>query len=199
MIELEASSQQKLIEDYQKELNCALSATFESQFGNLISAGKLLRETLVAGNQIFLLGNGGSSSQCNHAEADFYYWKERDAAHAIQGSIRSLSANSDALTAFANDHGEISLFSIQLKNTCQSGDAVLAISTSGNSANICDALNTAKRLGLSKVGLLGRDGGQAMNHLDIGIIVKGSEDTNIIQDIHSSLCHILLKLIMTQT
>lgn len=199
MIKLEVSQQQKLIEDYQKELSSAFSDTFESQYENLISAGQLLRKTLVNGNQIFLLGNGGSSSQCNHAEAEFYYWKERDAAHAIRGSMRSLTANSDALTAFANDHGNATLFSIQLKHICQPGDAVLAISTSGNSADICDALYTADRLGLSKVGLLGRDGGQAINHIDIGIVVKGSEDTNIIQDVHSSLCHILLKLIMTQT
>jgi phosphoheptose isomerase len=197
MIKLEASQQQKFIEDYQKELSYAISATFEFQYENLISAGQLLRKALITGNQIFLLGNGGSSSQCNHAEAEFYYWKERDAAHTIRGSMRSLTANSDALTAFANDRGDAALFSIQLKHICQPGDAVLAITTSGNSPDICDALYTADRLGLSKVGLLGRDGGQAINHLDIGIIVKGSEDTNIIQDVHSSLCHILLKLIMT--
>jgi phosphoheptose isomerase len=200
MIKLEAFQQQKLIEDYQKELSSAIDETFKSQRENLMSAGQLLRNILLAGNQIFLMGNGGSSSQCNHLEAEFYYWKERNIdSGAIRGSMRSLSANSDALTAFANDHGVASLFSIQLKSICQPEDAVLAISTSGHSTDIFDALCTADYLGLSKVGLLGRDGGKALNYLDICIMAKGSEDTNIIQDIHSSLCHVLLKLVMTQT
>lgn len=197
MIELEKSHSKQLIRNYQEELISAQLNTFKLQEEKLLSAGRLLRRALLDGKQVFLLGNGGSSSQCNHAEAEFYYWKEHEANDAIRGSIRSLSANPDALTAFANDYGEESLFSIQLRSISRHGDIVLAISTSGNSANIYNALHTADILGLSKIGLLGRDGGKAISLLDICIMVKGTKDTNIIQDIQSSLCHMLVQLAMT--
>lgn len=197
MIKSEVSLQQELIENYQRELSSALSDTFKSQIRNLMDAGKILRDTLLNGNQIFLIGNGGSSSQCNHAEAEFYYWKKNVVNQRLRGSIRSLSANPDTLTAIANDEGEESMFSMQLKSIYKNGDSILAISTSGQSSDIYNALYIADNLGLSTVGLLGKNGGKALELLDVCIMVQTSMDTNIIQDVQSSLCHILLKLVMT--
>lgn len=194
MIEIGRSYSQKLLENYQVELQSAIESTFKIQRENILKAGNILREALENGQQVLLMGNGGSSSQCNHAEAEYYYWRERKAPPSIKGSMRSLTANPDALTAFANDYGGEELFSIQLKSISKSGDIVLVISTSGMSKNICNALKTADLIGLTKIGLLGGDGGKAASYLDINIIVEQTTDTNIIQDIQSSICHILLQL-----
>lgn len=191
---LDRTERRVVVKSYFDDLRFALDETFSTQHDNILLAGDLLRETLLADSQVFVLGNGGSSSQSNHTEAEFFFWKHESTNKSIRGGIRSLSSNSDALTALANDHGDAYTFSFQLSTLAKKGDSVLAISTSGNSRNVYEALNRGHEMGIKSIGLYGKSGGNAINLTDIPILVQGSTDTNVIQDVHSSLCHILLRL-----
>ena len=146
---------------------------------------------LRAGGKLIALGNGGSASDAQHMVAELVgrYAVKRQALAAI-----ALTANSSSLTAIANDFGFEEIFARQLEALAKPQDAVLAISTSGNSSNVVRALETAKTLGLKKIGLTGNDGGKLRDLVDICVIVPSSS-TPRIQEAHSLVIHILCGIV----
>src|ERR1700752_1753021 len=109
-----------------------------------------------AGGKAFFFGNGGSAADAQHLAAEFVgrFLIERDPLPAI-----ALNANSSALTAIANDYGYKMVFARQLQALAAPGDVAVAISTSGNSQNVIEAVLLARRIGLLTVGLTGASGG----------------------------------------
>lgn len=197
MKNLNTGSALNMLHEYQKDLGTSITSTFDAEANNLIELAAIAKKILCAGGNIYLAGNGGSSSQCNHLEAESYYWKERQSSGLIRGSLRSLCANSDILSALANDQSSSQIFSLQLRNLCTSNDGLFVLSTSGNSSNILNALLEARVLGIYTMGILGRDGGQSADHISSLVLVRNSDDTNVIQDVQSALCHCLLKFVYT--
>jgi len=142
---------------------------------------------LRAGGKLIVFGNGGSASDAQHMVAELV--GRRQALAAI-----ALTANSSSLTAIANDFGFEQIFARQLEALAKPQDLVLAISTSGNSPNVLRALETAKTLGLKKIGLTGNDGGKLRDLVDISVIVPSSS-TPRIQEAHSLVIHILCEIV----
>ena len=152
----------------------------------ILSIVDLLKKTIESGNTIFVLGNGGSASDAEHFVAELVgrFVKERKGFSAI-----ALTTNSSVLTAIANDFSYDDVFSRQVEAFVKPNDLVFGISTSGNSENVFNALNKAKALGCSTVGLLGRTGGKIKKIVDHNIIVN-SYETYHIQEVHIALIHL---------
>lgn len=153
------------------------------------SGCKMVTEVVTAGGKILLAGNGGSAADAQHIAAELTgrYVKDRKALPAI-----ALTVDTSAMTAISNDYGFERVFARQLAAFAGPEDLFIAISTSGNSPNIVQALHTARELGCKTLGLSGRDGGE-MNHLcDLNIIVP-DDTTARIQEMHILIGHIFCK------
>ncbi|CAH2030348.1 D-sedoheptulose 7-phosphate isomerase [Trichlorobacter ammonificans] len=153
-------------------------------------AGRLV-ETLKIGNKLLIMGNGGSAADAQHFAAEIVgrFAMERPGLPAM-----ALSTDSSALTAIGNDYGFDRVFSRQVEALAAPGDALVGISTSGNSPNVLKALETGRQAGCSTIGLLGRDGGTIAPLCDLALIVP-SDITPRIQEGHITVIHILCDLI----
>lgn len=154
-------------------------------------AGKILADCLMRGNKLLVCGNGGSSADASHIVAEFVgrFVKERRGYPAI-----ALSDAAGTLTAISNDYGYDSVFARQVEAYGQAGDVLLAISTSGNSANVVSALTAANKLSLNSIALLGRDGGKSKGLATVEMIVD-HPTTARIQEAHQLLYHTLCQIV----
>jgi len=157
----------------------------------IAEAATAILACLRAGGKLIALGNGGSASDAQHMVAELVgrYAAKRQALAAI-----ALTTNSSSLTAIANDFGFEEIFARQLEALARAQDLVLAISTSGNSPNVLRALETARALGLKKIGLTGNGGGKLRDLVEICITVPSSS-TPRIQEAHSLVIHILCGIV----
>ncbi len=147
-------------------------------------------KTLQAGYKMLSCGNGGSAADAQHFSAELIcrFECERPGLPAI-----ALTTDSSALTAISNDYSYKELFARQIEALGQSGDCLLAISTSGNSANVIRAIETAHDKGMSVIALTGRDGGRMASLLmdnDVEIRVP-ADNTARIQEVHLLTIHCL--------
>jgi len=153
-------------------------------------AGEMVIQTLRKGGKILLCGNGGSAADAQHIAAEFTgrFVRERRGLPAV-----ALTTDTSALTAIGNDYGFDRIFARQVEALAGEGDLLIGISTSGNSANVLQALEQADSLGCLTLGLSGRDGG-AMNGLcDLNLVVP-SDITARIQEMHILIGHILCEI-----
>jgi len=150
-----------------------------------------IRDCLSAGGKLLLMGNGGSAADSQHIAAELIgrFKKDRKAIPAL-----ALTVDSSSLTALGNDYGFEFIFSRQIEALANPNDAVIGISTSGNSKNIIRALNLAREIGAKTIGLMGNNGGKMKDCVDIGIIVP-SNDTARIQEVHITIGHIICEII----
>jgi D-sedoheptulose 7-phosphate isomerase len=160
----------------------------------LAAAGARLAETLAHGHKILLCGNGGSAADAQHFAAELLnrFERERDPLPAI-----ALTTDSSTLTSIANDYAYEQVFAKQVQALGQGGDALIAISTSGQSANVNAAVKVAQARGLVTVALTGRDGGalaRLLGATDIELRVP-SRTTARIQEMHILLLHALCAVI----
>ena len=153
--------------------------------------GLRLASVLTSGGTIYWCGNGGSASDSQHLAAELVgrYRQTRKALRSV-----ALNTDTSVLTCIGNDFGFDDVFSRQIEALGRPGDALVTISTSGNSPNIIRAIEVASDLGMSTVGLLGRDGGRAFPILDEAIIIP-AEPTARIQECHILVGHILCEII----
>ncbi len=158
---------------------------------NIEMGCKMVTDVLTAGGKVLIAGNGGSAADAQHIAAELTgrYVKERVALPAI-----ALTVDTSAITAISNDYGFNKVFSRQLAALARPGDLFIAISTSGNSENVIDALRTAKELNCKTIGLSGRDGGQMNNLCDLNIVVD-NDTTARIQEMHILIGHIFCKAV----
>ncbi len=160
--------------------------------GPTIAAGaqELIR-ALKAGNKILLCGNGGSAADAQHIAAELTgrYQTHRKALPAM-----ALSTDSSAVTSISNDFGFDAVFARQVEAHGNPGDVLVAISTSGHSGNVVQAVRQAKGQGLFTLGLLGCQGGVIARLVDRAIVVPADETPHI-QEIHITIGHILCALV----
>jgi D-sedoheptulose 7-phosphate isomerase len=162
--------------------------------GNLESiehAGKIMVNSLKSGRKIISCGNGGSMSDAMHfaEELTGRYRDDRPSIAAISIS------DATHLTCTANDYGFESIFSRYIESVGNKGDVLLAISTSGNSANILKAAECARQKGLKVVGLTGKTGGKLSHICDAEIRVEHFGYADRIQEIHIKIIHSLINYI----
>jgi D-sedoheptulose 7-phosphate isomerase len=160
----------------------------------IAAAGQRMVECLNQGGKLLACGNGGSASDAQHFAAEIVgrFERERQALPAL-----ALTTDSSILTAVANDYGYDAVFARQVQGLGRSGDVLLAISTSGNSTNVLNAINSAHERGLCCIALTGRDGGRiaaALRPGDIEIRAPGT-NTARIQEIHILALHCLCDLV----
>lgn len=167
-----------------ERIECDLAFRIEQLATRLI-------ETFRIGNKLLIMGNGGSAADAQHFAGEIVsrFRIERPALPAI-----ALSTDSSILTAIGNDYGFERVFARQIEALASPGDAVIGISTSGNSPNILNGLEVARQAGCTTIGLLGRDGGSIKSVCDIPFIIP-SPDTPRIQEGHITVIHILCDLI----
>ncbi len=155
------------------------------------NAGALMVESLQNGGKIIACGNGGSMCDAMHfaEELSGRYRENRKALAAIAIS------DPGHLSCVSNDFGYQSVFSRYLEAMGKPGDILLAISTSGNSENIIQAVNTAKSFGMITILLSGKDGGKLKGQTDQEIIVPHFGYADRIQEIHIKVIHALIDYI----
>ena len=143
------------------------------------------------GNKVLFCGNGGSAADAQHLAAEFSgrFYTDRDPLPS-----EALHCNSSYITAVANDYGYDVVYSRIIKGTGKPGDVLVALSTSGNSVNIINALEQAKKLGMITVGLTGESGGKMRPICDYLLNVPSS-DTPRIQESHITVGHIICQLV----
>ena len=148
-------------------------------------------EAIQKQKKILLAGNGGSAADAQHIAAEFVgrFQRNRRALPAI-----ALTTDTSILTAIGNDFGFEKIFSRQVEALNSPGDIFLAISTSGNSQNLIEAVKVCKDSAVKSIGLLGSDGGKLRDWVDLPIIVK-SQSTARVQEVHITIAHILCELI----
>jgi len=153
--------------------------------------GSRIITALKLGRKVLIAGNGGSAADAQHFAAELAgkFIHKRKGLPAI-----ALTTNSSVITAIGNDFGYEHVFSRQIEGLGQQGDIFVGISTSGNSQNLIRAMQSAKNIGISTVGLLGKDGGFMKNYCDLRLIVP-SPNTQHIQEAHITIIHELCSLI----
>ncbi len=157
----------------------------------IIEVSRLLANTFNAGNKLILFGNGGSATDASHIAGEFVnrFKRERPGLPAI-----AINTDMAVLTAIANDYEFSEVFARQLKAISQEGDAVIAISTSGNSPNVLKALDAAKKKKLKTIAFTGAKGDKFASKAHYAFIVP-SENTPRIQEVHITLGHVLCQMV----
>lgn len=168
-----------------------LENLFDSQNKNFEKFIEIVLDAIKNNKTIFWCGNGGSAAESSHMAAELigrYHNKRR--------SIKSLSLNADTavLTCISNDFGFNQVFSRQLEALAEAGDVLIVLSTSGQSKNIIEALETSKKMNLCSIALLGGAGGRAAEISNLVIRIDSSETARI-QEMHLLLGHILCEYI----
>ncbi|MDQ3134950.1 MAG: SIS domain-containing protein [Acidobacteriota bacterium] len=155
-------------------------------------AASMIAAAFSTGGKVLLCGNGGSSTDAQHIAGEFVNQFMNKGRHALPAL--ALSTDGGVLTSIANDTGFEQVFARQIEAFGARGDVLIAISTSGASANIVAAVEQAGRMELKVIGLLGRDGGRVAPLCDLALIVP-SADTQRIQETHNLIGHILCELV----
>jgi D-sedoheptulose 7-phosphate isomerase len=186
-------------------MNEALSARVRAQFAEsaqlkleaagalaapIARAAALLAETLKSGGKVLACGNGGSAADAQHFAAELInrFEIERAPLAAV-----ALTTDSSTLTSIANDYAYEQVFSKQVRGIGRRGDALLAISTSGNSRNVIEAMQAARALGVRVVALTGNGGGKMaalVSAQDVHICVPHKRTARI-QEVHLLALHCL--------
>ncbi|MFQ3576008.1 MAG: D-sedoheptulose 7-phosphate isomerase [Cytophagales bacterium] len=158
---------------------------------NIEKASDLMVNAIKSGGKVLSCGNGGSSCDAMHfaEELTGKYRSSRPAIPAISIS------DPGHITCVSNDFGYEKVFSRYLEALGKSGDVLLAISTSGNSKNVIEAIKTSKLLGVKVVALTGNDGGEMAKLADLEIRVPHIGFADRIQEIHIKVIHIIMLLI----
>lgn len=145
-----------------------------------------LRQARARGQRIFVFGNGGSSANASHIVNDML--KSTIQPGRPRMKLICLSDNVPTLTAYANDVSYDIVYSEPLASLAEPGDVAIALSGSGNSPNVLRAMDVAQEMGLTRVGLTGRDGGKLKDQCDICVIVP-NDSMQVIEDAHLVILH----------
>ncbi|HUI83214.1 MAG TPA: D-sedoheptulose 7-phosphate isomerase [Candidatus Binatia bacterium] len=167
----------------------------EGQEDSFERAAILITDSLLRGNKLLCCGNGGSAADSQHLAAELVgrFRRRRSPLPAM-----ALTTDTSVLTAIANDCGYDEIFDRQVEALCQAGDVVIGISASGNSRNVCAALQKAHQMHASTVAMTGGCGGRMASLADVCIRVPSSDPARI-QEAHILCGHILCEWIEIAT
>lgn len=169
-----------------------LAESFCRQSGDLVvRAAQAMTECLRAGGKVLAAGNGGSASDAQHFAGELVnrFLRQRPPLAGV-----ALTTDGAVLTCIGNDCGFEQIFEKQVQALGRPGDILLALSTSGHSPDLVQALTAARALGMRTVGLLGRDGGPMAPLCDLALVVPSSS-TPRVQEVHHLVLHLLAELV----
>ena len=170
------------------DLSRILSDFFRTRSGVLEAAAEAIARSVRAGGKILLFGNGGSAAEAQHFAAELVNGMRRRDKPPIPAM--ALTTDTSSLTAIGNDRGFALVFSRQVEAMGRPGDAVLALTTSGTSPNVVEALKIARALGLVTVALTGEGGGAVASLADFLLDIP-SRSTPRVQEAHLFVLHLL--------
>ncbi|MCH7521490.1 MAG: SIS domain-containing protein [Candidatus Marinimicrobia bacterium] len=174
----------------------AITDLASSSMDDILAAGAVLATALKGGHKVLFCGNGGSAADAQHLAAELMgrFMIDRRPLPAI-----ALTTDTSLLTAWINDVDFESVFARQVEGLGQPGDVLVAISTSGNSPNIINAVGQARRQQMEVIVLTGQSGGRLVQGAEAGevTIQVPSTDTQHIQEGHITVGHILCALVET--
>jgi D-sedoheptulose 7-phosphate isomerase len=172
---------------YSGRLQQALAA---ANLDSIAALARALQECWREGRSVYLCGNGGSAGNAVHLANDLVYGIAKDKGVGMRA--HALPANTSILTCLANDLQYTKIFSAQLKVYGRAGDVLVALSGSGNSPNILEALETARGMGLRSFAVLGYDGGKARQMADVAIHFPVN-DMQIAEDLQLVVGHMAMQ------
>ncbi len=163
----------------------------KDSLGQIVNVVNVITASLKKGNKILLFGNGGSAADAQHLAAEFVnrFTIERPPLPAI-----ALTTDTSIITSIGNDYDFAQIFSKQIRAIGQPGDVAIGMSTSGVSPNVLRGLEIAKKMGLTTIGLTGRDGGQIAQMVDYCLNVPSSSVPRI-QEVHITVGHVICQLV----
>ena len=181
------------IQNLLKESKNTIDKTIKSEqiTKNLNEVVEIIYNAFGAGKKVLLCGNGGSAADAQHIAAEFSgrFFKDRNALFA-----EAMHVNSSYMTAVANDYGFEKTYSRLLEAKGVKGDVLIAISTSGNSPNIVNAVHKAKEIGMSTISFTGQNDSKVKELSQI-CLQSPSTNTARIQEIHILFGHIICQLV----
>ena len=169
----------------------ALVRLLSSQSSTFERIAETMAGSIIQGKKVLWCGNGGSAADSQHFAAELLgrFRRERRGLPSI-----ALTTDTSAMTAIANDYGYERVFERQVEALCNAGDVVVGISTSGNSKNVCLALEKARQIGAATIALTGAGGGGMAKIADFSLQVP-SQETARIQECHLLCGHMLCEWI----
>jgi D-sedoheptulose 7-phosphate isomerase len=170
------------------ELHDVLRRFMQSRSGVIDAAAGAVAASVRAGGKILLFGNGGSAAEAQHFAAELVNGMRRRDRPPIPAV--ALTTDTSSLTAIGNDRGFALVFSLQVEALGRPGDVAVALTTSGTSPNVVEALKTARAKGLVTVALTGQGGGAVATLADFLLDVP-SRSTPRIQEAHLFILHLL--------
>jgi phosphoheptose isomerase len=177
------------LDAYAEEIARACKTIDPEAFGRAV---EILLEAYTHDAQMFSCGNGGSASIANHMQCD--HVKGVRTTTDLSPRVMSLSANVEVLTAIANDIGYENVFVYQLQSQSRPGDVLVAVSSSGRSPNILQALTWARDNGLRTIAVTGFGGGAARTVAEVSVHVDCT-NYGIVEDLHQAIMHALAQYI----
>jgi D-sedoheptulose 7-phosphate isomerase len=165
---------------------------FAEHVEDVVRAASMIAACFGAGGKVLLCGNGGSSTDAQHVAGEFVNQFGKQKRRALPAL--ALSTDGGVVTSVANDTGFENVFARQVEAFGERGDVLIAISTSGASANVVRACEAARERDMKVIGLLGRDGGEVRALCDLALVVA-SDDTQRIQETHNLIGHVLCELV----
>ncbi|SRR5947208_6105656 len=178
--------------DSSLRVSAELSVTVARESSGVIfEAALLITRCLRNGGKVLFFGNGGSAADAQHLAAELVgrFVRERAGLPAI-----ALTTDSSILTAVGNDYGFEQVFARQIQALGRAGDVAVAISTSGNSANVLEGVKEARKRKLKTIGLTGKDGGALAQRADVAVTIP-STSTARIQECHIAIGHLFCELV----
>jgi D-sedoheptulose 7-phosphate isomerase len=182
---------EKIINEVLRDSVKAKEDFIRENIPNIIFFAEKITQSFTSDRKLMLCGNGGSAADAQHIAAEFVnrFILERPPLPAI-----ALTTDTSIITSVGNDYSFDEVFSKQVKAIGMEGDILLAISTSGNSANVLSAVEAAKNQGIFTVGLTGGDGGKLATLAELALVVK-SDSPPRIQETHILVGHIICQLV----
>ena len=180
-------------ERYLRETSDVVLAAQRACIEEIEAAARILVETLRGGGKLLICGNGGSAADAQHLATEFVSTLTVDHPRPSIPAI-ALTTDTSLLTAVANDFGVEGMFARQVEALGAEGDALIAISTSGNSANVLKAAEAARARAIRVIALTGEGGGKLAPSADVAIRVPSSVTAHI-QEAHLAIEQLLALLV----
>ena len=165
---------------------------FIKEFGaKIILLAERIALTFTSDRKLVLCGNGGSAADAQHIAAEFVnrFELERPPLPAL-----ALSTDTSIITSIANDYSSDEIFSKQVKALGMEGDVLMGISTSGNSANVIEAIKAGRNIGMYTVGLTGGSGGKLAELVDMALVVRANKTARV-QETQILAGHLICRLV----
>ena len=175
------------VDEYCQNLQGALKQINPEQ---ILELAETLKSCWIEGRRLWICGNGGSAANAIHLANDFIYGVSMEYGSGLK--VVALSSNPAVITCLTNDVGYDSVYSMQLAVQAQQGDILIVLSGSGNSQNIIEVLEQAKRQQVKSYAILGYSGGKAKALADVAIHFQ-IDDMQISEDLQVIVGHMLMK------